>query len=55
MPDIDLSKTLPAGPNILIDIKPLIKLNHSSMPKVESTVSPQPLFVCLLFFVHCCP
>lgn len=38
MPDIDLSKTLPAGPNILIDIKPLIKLNHSSMPKVESTM-----------------
>jgi hypothetical protein len=29
----------PAGPNILIDIKPLIKLNHSGMPKVESTVS----------------
>ncbi|KAF6246269.1 hypothetical protein COO60DRAFT_1594354 [Scenedesmus sp. NREL 46B-D3] len=36
MPDIDLSKTLPAGPNVLIDIKPLLKLNHSSMPKVES-------------------
>uniref|UniRef100_A0A383WN47 Uncharacterized protein n=1 Tax=Tetradesmus obliquus TaxID=3088 RepID=A0A383WN47_TETOB len=36
MPEIDLSKSLPAGPNVLIDIKPLLKLNHSSLPKSET-------------------
>ncbi|WIA44628.1 hypothetical protein OEZ86_007345 [Tetradesmus obliquus] len=36
MPEIDLSKSLPAGPNVLIDIKPLIKLNSSTIPKSET-------------------
>lgn len=31
MPDLDLSKSLPAGADVKVEIKPLLKLNHTGM------------------------
>lgn len=31
MPAIDLSKKLPAGPDVVVELKPLFKFNHSAL------------------------
>ncbi|KAF8055286.1 hypothetical protein HT031_006812 [Scenedesmus sp. PABB004] len=38
IPDIDLSKKLPAGVDLVVDIKPLVSFNHSALEKLGAIV-----------------